>query len=185
MALATAAAAPLLVAPLAWAPRRAGGSLPEVARILVGLGDALDGERLVARACALAGRLGARLAVAHVVETTDVAAWPEPLRAAGLERSRADAEERLAAMQVAFEETVPVELGDEVHLAFGGPVARDLAGLADSQHADLLVVGSGVSAARLVPLARCPLLVLPTKKGDGPLIQKNPRAPARPAGFSE
>jgi hypothetical protein len=130
-------------------------------RLLVacGLDDPSRDERLVEAACGFLRGAAARAAL-HLVHVVPVERGLAPGARAGQVASPEPARERLRALA----EGIPLELVTArepvLHVVAQGPVDRDLAGLAESQGADLLIAGRGRTAARLVALARCPLLVL-------------------------
>lgn len=136
-------------------------------RLLVALPDPGQAHHLVSLledAAELARRLGARLSGVHSIDVARSEGWPAECREADLAAAsdRADAvRDELSAI---FEDRVPVDVGDVVHVVVQGPVAGDVAGLAASQAIDLIVTGPGSTAARLVARTPCPLLILPTQR---------------------
>lgn len=177
--LAASPPAPLLLAPLGWAPpprRRhrahAGAGLPArrrsptaFQRILVGLAGSARDATLVSAAVEVALDGEGTLSFVHVIDVADMRHAPPSVR---LPR-RAEADSRAARARERLidltGDLVPLELAarseGQIHVVVQGPVERDLAGLARSQSSELLVVGSGPVAARLAAFAPCPALVLP------------------------
>lgn len=156
---------PLLVAPPRWSPprsRRRGP--PAFERLIVGLGGGGSDPVVLATAARLVPT-GGVLSACHVQDVSPLRFHPARARAEG----EAAARQRADAVRAAHGDlldavvdpgapsgpTVPLEVIRQ------GPVHADLAGLARSQAADLLVVGTGRVAARLVGVTTVPLLVLP------------------------
>jgi nucleotide-binding universal stress UspA family protein len=127
--------------------------------IVCGIDGSADSRAALAYATELAGRLDARLVLAHVVEP------PRSLSATLVDR-QAEAGRLLG--EVA--EATGVD-GAEQRVVTGLPAER-LADLADDESAQLIVVGSrgrgplraallGSVSTSVIGLARCPVLVVP------------------------
>jgi nucleotide-binding universal stress UspA family protein len=178
-ALATATSVPLLVAPLGWhgperrrrrapagsgAPRRRRDVVPAFSRLMTGCSLTPRDAARVAHMADLA-QPGHRLMLAHSIDLSRHRDHPPSLRASARARSLAAARKAESLLCDLATEAVPLELAaaDDVliHVVRQGPPERDLAGLADSQSASLLLVGTGSLAARLLGLSTAPLLVLP------------------------
>jgi nucleotide-binding universal stress UspA family protein len=140
--------------------------------ILCGIDGSPDSRAALEVAARLAGRLGARLVLAHVVELAHIpyaAVGPmgAPPSTTMLAVANEDAGRRL--LDRVAHETGLVDA--ERRTAIGFPAER-LADLADEEHAELVVVGSrgrgafkaaflGSVSRDLVGAARCPVLVVP------------------------
>jgi hypothetical protein len=159
---------PLLLASPGWGKargsRKARRPPPPFARILVALSGGARDRELYAAALALLSDDHAHLAVATVIDVSGarhhVAAARAPLRAAADESAQATR----AAVSELVDELTPTDVvavhGVAIHVIAQGPPDVDLAGLADAQDIDLLVVGRGRTAARLCATTPCPTLVL-------------------------
>jgi nucleotide-binding universal stress UspA family protein len=144
--------------------------------------DGSDGARAALRvARRLAGELGHRLVVAHVVQPQPTATGFGPT-ASQLERLPLDT--LLASGEALVDRILDEEQlsGVERRVVFGFAADR-LADLADDEGAELIVVGSrgrrgfkaawlGSVSADLIGVARCPVLVVPpgvaSAIGEGP-----------------
>ncbi len=166
----------LMVAPAGWrgAPSRSVRASGRRRTRDAGAGATFE---RVAIACSLTGGDAARVAAAarflgrtaraeihliHVVDVVSARELPPSARAElreHVERRTAEALERLRDLAA----DAPMEAVEarepRLHVIAQGPVERDLAGLAASQAASLLVTGPGPTASRLVAFAPCPLLV--------------------------
>jgi nucleotide-binding universal stress UspA family protein len=143
--------------------------------IVCGVDGSADSQRALEVAVQLADRLGTKLVVAHVGELAHV-----PYAAAapfgGMAGRMAVAEEievqEEAGNRLLDQVARDADLTDvERRLEFGAP-AEALAGLADEEEAELIVVGSrgrgafkaaflGSVSNSLVGIARCPVLIVP------------------------
>jgi nucleotide-binding universal stress UspA family protein len=143
--------------------------------IVCGVDASPDSQTAIGVAARLAGRLGARLVLAHVVEAALV-----PYAAIGgaggiapppMTPPLRDQQEEAGA-RLLERTAVAAGLGDaEQRVAVGLPAER-LADLADDEDAELIVVGSrgrgrfkaaflGSVSNSLVGVARCPVLIVP------------------------
>ena len=158
------ATCPVLVAPPRWRGPRSGRKRAALAwqRVLVGLsGGERDRSRLEA---ALSLAHPERPAAVHVVDASWARCYPATARSLVDGPLRETSERWLARFLELEDELVDVAGSGpeiELHRLKQGPVHRDLAGLAESQASELLLVGSGPTAARAAGLVECPLLVLP------------------------
>jgi nucleotide-binding universal stress UspA family protein len=161
-----------------------GGSMDS--SIVCGVDGSADSRAAVRVASALAERLGARLVLANVVDTTTATAAVGPM--GSVATSPPLVTENLDALERAGEQMLG-EVADEAQLdhaerrvAFG-LAAQRLADVADEERAELIVVGSrgrgafkaaflGSVSTSLIGLARCPVLVVPAayaeRGGAGP-----------------
>lgn len=155
---------PVLLAPPRWrAPEtRRRAPVPTFQRIVTGLsGGDRDEDRLRA---ALQLARPERPAVLHVVDVSWARCYPAAFRSKATEPAERAAEAFLDRF-LALEDEL-IDVGDEgsgleLHVLKQGPPHRDLAGLAESQSAEVLVVGSGPAASLTAGIVSRPLLVLP------------------------
>jgi len=178
-ALVAASRVPVLIAPLGWhgperrrrrahagsgAPRRRRDVVPAFSRLMTGC--SLH-ERDAARVEAMASLANptSRLMLAYSIDLSAHRSHPPSLKAAARAHSLEEARAAESALRDIAADAIPIELaaaGDvPLHVVRQGPPERDLAGLAASQSASLLLVGTGPIAARLVAVTTTPLLVLP------------------------
>lgn len=178
-ALAASTSRPLLLAPLGWSapPRRrarapGGSGLPSRKRVFAAFGRVLVGMPATSSDAALLGAgiaramtTGGGLALAHVIDVSAARFHPPAARAALREQTDAAVLRERERLTDLANELVPLDLASrhdvQVHVLVQGPPERDLAGLARSQSAELLLVGSGPVAGRLPAFLPCPALVLP------------------------
>lgn len=149
--------------------------------------DGSPGSQLALRAAArLAGRLGADLVLAHVVEPVllpyATAAPFGGLSGAGvlaLEEERSERQDAAHSLLAELAAAAGIESAEQ-WVAAGDPAER-LAELADERDALLIVAGSrgrgavraaflGSVSTSLVGIARCPVLVVPHGVAETPLV---------------
>ncbi len=158
------AGVPVLLAPPRWRPAETGrhAPVPRFERVLTGLSGGERDERRLKAALQLARP--SRPAVAHSVDVSWARCYPAALRSEAGKPAEGAADAFLRRFLDLEDELIDVGdegSGLELHLVKQGPSHRDLAGLAESQSAELLIVGSGPTAGLLAGLVTCPLLVLP------------------------
>jgi nucleotide-binding universal stress UspA family protein len=163
-ALVLAPPCPVLVAPPRWRPTDRGRRArpPAFERVLVALAGSGRDEALLRAALALAG--AAAPMAAHVVDLSPGRCHPPRARAIASARAEGAAEAFLASFLDLEDRLVDVGQGGPdlpLHLVHQGPPHVDLAGLAESQSADLVVLGGGPTASLLAAVTDAPLLVLP------------------------
>ena len=148
---------------------------PRRRSVVCGVDASAQSAAAVAVAARLAGRLGARLVLAHVIDTRPAGGAPATLGAGGaapLQLGLPKAEDvRAAEALVAHVADVAGVEGSECRVLTGFAADR-LADLADEEEAEVIVVGSRVRGAlkaaflgsvssSLVGVARCPVMVVP------------------------
>ena len=163
--LAADAAVPVVVTPPRWTPPSGRGVAGPFSRVLVGLSGGTRDASLLEDAAVLARSASASLVAGHSVEVEGETGYPAAVRDDLRRRAMSRSIESQRALAALVAETLPFELASlgevPVHVTCQGPAWRDLAGLAASQGAELLVVGAGPTAVRLVAVAPCALLVVP------------------------
>jgi nucleotide-binding universal stress UspA family protein len=145
--------------------------------ILCGVDGSVESQDALKVAEQYARRLGARLVLAHVVEDTSVDYAALDPMAGGLGAGSlvlAATEQRAEAGEMLLKQ-MAIDAGvehAEQRVSFGYPAER-LAGLADDEGAELIVVGSrgrsafkaaflGSVSKTLIGVARCPILIVPS-----------------------
>jgi nucleotide-binding universal stress UspA family protein len=155
---------PLLLAPPRWRAPETGrrAPVPRFERIVTGLSGGPRDEARLRASLRLARPF--RPAVVHCADVSWARCYPAKLRSEAGRSAETDAEAFLRRFLEIEDELIDVGdegSGLELHLLKQGPPHRDLAGLAESQSAELLVVGTGPTAGLLAGLVNQPLLVLP------------------------